>query len=518
MKKLIFGIISIMLLANVAISCSKKSEDVNINPPIVDEGKKLSEINLSPENNIYGHIVDENYNPIAGVVVSDAYTVVTTNEKGEYQFKKDSNASFVFFSTPSGYQINTSSERNMAYFYQKLANNTTPQKADFILKKLETAESKFSLYAIGDPQVANQNEVNRFINETMADIQTHIAAKQNPVYGISLGDVVADQPSLFNTMKTVMGSLDMRVFTTIGNHDKTGGNSTTARNSSSFENHYGPLNYSFNRGEVHFVCLDNVVFTNNSAYGMGFSEQQIDWLEKDLSMVPKDKMLIVYYHMPIRGTNFSTRSRLFNLIKDFKEVHLMAGHTHYNENYLHQVDGKKIYEHVHAASCGAWWKSTINGDGTPNGYAVYEIEGSTIKNWIYKPTNLPEDFQLRLHWGNSSYGGNYGNFSYGKSSNTLIANVWNADPDWKIEVYQNNTKLGDMSLNSALNKDAWSLGYHLGILNRNPDNYTTATKHLYTFDLPANLTGGVKVIATDRFGRKYEQNTITTDLSSAISY
>src|SRR5690606_16847637 len=146
-------------------------------------------------------------------------------------------------------------------------------------------------------------------------------------------------PSLFNTMKTAMGSLDMRVFTTIGNHDKTGGNSTTARNSSSFENHYGPLNYSFNRGEVHFVCLDNVVFTNNRGYDMRFSEQQIDWLEIDLSMVPKDKMLIVYYHMPIRGTNFSTRSRLFNLIKDFKEVHLMAGHTHYNENYLHQVDG-----------------------------------------------------------------------------------------------------------------------------------------------------------------------------------
>lgn len=521
MKKYLNFLIYFLAFTLVGIGCGKSTSDpvLEDTPGVEDPSKKLSNIVLEQGNNVYGHVVDTDYNPIPDVVVSDGYSVVKTNAKGEYQFKKNSKATFVYYSTPAGYEVNVATGRNMALFYATLSSSDAPQKHDFILKKLTTNESKFYLYAIGDPQVANSNEVDRFNNETMADIKEQLATSSLPAYGISLGDIVADQPSLFNTMKTALGSSSMKVFTTIGNHDKTGGNATTPRNSTTFETQYGPLNYSFNRGDVHFVCMDNVVFSNNSSYSLGFSNEQLDWLEKDLSFVPKDKLLILYYHMPIRGTNFSTRSRLFNLIKDFKEVHLMAGHTHYNENYIHNVSGKEIYEHVHAAACGAWWKSTINGDGTPNGYAIYEIDGTTVKNWIYKPTKLPSTFQIRLHKGNASYGGTYGFYSYNEPENRLIANVWNADPEWKIEVYVGNQKLGNMTLKTALNKDAWSLGYHLGVLNRNPDNYTTATKHLYVFDLPDNTAyNSVKVVATDRFGRTYEQSTLTTDLQAAISY
>lgn len=513
-------LVCVVLLAVFAFSCTKSTEQEIIDIPIIEapQNSKLSTIILEEGNNVYGHIVDTAYNPIPNVAVSDGYSVVLTNTKGEFQFKKHANAGFVFYSTPSNYAVSTATGRNVAYFYAQLNGKDDTERHTFVLQPLAIDENKFTLYAIGDPQVANVNEVNRFIDETMKDIIEQLAKSNTPSYGISLGDVVADQPSLFNMMKSAMGSSRLPVFTTVGNHDKSGGSVSIPRNTNSFESHYGPLNYSFNRGDVHFVCMDNVVFKDNSNYSLGFSQEQIDWLEKDLALVPKDKMLILYYHMPIRGTNFSTRSRLFELVKGFKEVHFMAGHTHYNENYIHTIDGKEIFEHVHAASCGAWWKSTINGDGTPNGYALYEIEGTTIKNWIYKPTNLSSDFQIRLHLGNASYGGDYGNFSYGKPASTLIANVWNADPAWKIAVYLDNQYSGDMKLNTSLNNDAWSLGYHIGVLNRNPANYTTATKHLYTFDLPANYTGAIKVVATDRFGRNFEQSQITTDLSAAISY
>lgn len=312
----------------------------------------------------------------------------------------------------------------------------------------------------------------------------------------------------------------MPIFSTIGNHDKFGPSSSPKTNDL-FENVYGPTNYSFNIGDVHFVCLDNVVFSTNSTYNLGFSQAQVDWLEKDLSHVPKDKMLIVYYHMPIRATSFTTRTKLINLIKDYKEVHLLCGHTHYQENYILNVSGKEIYEHIHGAACGAWWRSNINGDGTPNGYMIFRIEGTAMKDWVYKPTKLPRNFQFRLHWGNTDFGGSYGLFNYGQTSNTLVANIWNGDPAWKAEVFMDGQKLGNMTLKTAapLDQDAWSKGYHIGVLNRSAESYDTTTKHLYTFQVN-NPNNTLKVVVTDRFGNVYEQTAanIVTDLSSAWNY
>lgn len=513
-KQLLFIAMFVGLLCS---SCSKNDDDFIDNTVITEPIKQLPKINVLPENDVYGYVLDEEWEPIEGVVVSDGFNLVTTNAKGEYQFKKSNKARFVYYSTPSDYRVNTSNDRNMALFYQPLNNSTVPQQHNFFLSKLKNKEEQFLVYAIGDPQVANDAEVVRFKEETIEDIKQELAKSKLPVYGISLGDVVADKPNLFNTMKTVLGSTTMPVFTTIGNHDKTGGSPAIPRNSLSFESSFGPLDFSFNRGNVHFVVLDNVVFKNDTDYSLGFSKEQLDWLEKDLSFVSKDKLLIISYHMPIRNSSFATRSRLFDIIKDFKNIHFFAGHTHYNENYIHKVNGIEIYEHVHAATCGAWWKSTINGDGTPNGYGVYEIDGTSVKNWYYKPTKLAKEYQLRLHWGDAKFGGQYGVYTYGKTSKTLIANVWNADPSWKVEVFMNDKKLGDMVLNSSLNTDAWSLGYHLGVLNRNAANYTTTTKHLYTFEVtsPDNT---LKVVATDRFGKVYTQNIITANLDDAKSY
>jgi len=497
----------------IHLGCSKGSTSVEKDP---SEPTK-PDITLVNGNDVYGYVLDETKKPIADVSVSDGFTVVKTDAKGIYQFKKNVNSKFVYYSTPSTYEIHVESpNRQVALFYKALTQNS-PQQVDFTLTRRKNKVDNYTLFGIGDPQVANDSDVERFTNETLQDIKTEVAKIPGEVYGLSLGDVVADKPGLLNTMKIKLGSNKMKVFTTIGNHDKT---FTTQRKTSDvFENIFGPTNYSFEIGQVHYICLDNVVFEDNSSYGLGINQHQINWMKQDLAQVSKEKMLIIYYHMPIRGSNFATRDQFFELIKDYKEVHLFSGHTHYAENYIHAASSKTIYEHVHAATCGAWWKSTINGDGTPNGYMIYQIEGATIKNWIYKPTNRSKDFQLRLHWGDMSFGGQYGYFTYGQPGNTLVANVWNADPQWKVEVYMDDKKIGDMVKQSAspLNQDAWSKGFHLGVLNRNPSNYSTSTKHLYTYkiDSPNN---SLKVIVTDRFGKTYEQTEITTDFSSALGY
>jgi hypothetical protein len=402
-------------------------------------------------------------------------------------------------------------------FYSALSGAT--KRYDFTLKKLPQAETDFTLLCIGDPQVASAADVERFRNETMPDLKALVNASSKPCYGLIMGDVTGDHPELFAQMKTLMGSGKMTFFTTIGNHDKTGGDADTPRNAQAFTAVYGPLDYSFDRGNAHFVCLDNVIFTDKDSYAGGFEDRQVEWLKQDLSHVPKDKMVVVYYHIPIRNTAIKNRTPFLNAFKDFSKVHFMCGHTHYNENFV-ITSPMNIYEHIHAAACGAWWKSTVNTDGAPNGYAVYEISGTAITDWYYKPTNYNKDFQIRIHWGDTQFRGTHGYFNY-KQGGNIVANIWNADSDWKIEAYEDGEHAGNLTKLSTL-IDAWAAGYHVGVLNRNPSNYGAtgngSNKHAYLHTLKNKDARTIEIRATDGFGTVYTQTEIISDLKDAAAY
>lgn len=500
-------------IALVFYGCKGNAQELTGNKP----DKPGIDITPDPGVNLYGAILDNDGKPVEGVVVSDGFTCAVTDEKGIYQLTRNIAAKFVFYSTPAGYKVNVeSASRNMPAFYKKVEGSSAAHiREDFQLTKQQTGETDFTLICIGDPQVTNQAEVTRFQHETINDLNATLGAVTTPAYGLSMGDVVGDQQGLLSTMKSLLGGMDMPVFTTIGNHDKFSA-AGTPRTGDVFSNIYGPLDYSFNRGEVHFICMDNVAYANHDTYNMSFSDEQITWLQQDLSYVPKNKMVILYYHMPIGNSSVQNKDRLLQLFEGYAEVHFMCGHTHYNKNYIHKVSSTTIYEHIHGATCGAWWRSTVNGDGTPNGYGVYDIRGNSISNWYYKSTNYDKGFQMRLHWGDASFGGQYGYFAYSQPGNTLIANVWNADNDWKIEVYENGVKTGDMTP-ANVNKDAWAKGYHIGVLNRNPNNYNADCPHLFVFALK-DPAAEIKVTATDRFGNQYEQRGIVTDFSTASSY
>ena len=495
--------------ATRTVEVKQESNFVDPHPPITpDAGMDL-----------YGSIIDMDSKPIAGVVVSDGFQCVLTDERGVYQMKRSAGAKFAFYSTPEEYEINTVSKTvNSAMFYLSL--DAGSKRYNFTLAKLPAVETEFHLLCIGDPQVASEANVTRYQNETIPDLKAFIDASEKPCYGLVLGDTTGDQ-SQFNTrMRTLTGSTDMKFFTTIGNHDKTGGNATTPRNADTFCAVYGPLNYSFNRGNVHFVCMDDVVYTNNTDYAGGFEDHQIEWLKQDLSFVPKDRLIIVFYHIPIRNTSgFKNRTEFLNVLKDFGKVHLICGHTHYNENFL-ITSPASIYEHIHAAVCGAWWWSTVNCDGAPNGYGVCEVKGTELTDWYYKPVKYDKNFQIRLHLGDTQFGGQYGNFSYNQAGK-VVANIWNADSDWVIEAYEDGVNAGNLTQLGQL-IDAFAAGYHVGVLNRNPANYGATgngqNKHAYVHTLKNPNAKVIEIRATDRFGTVYKQSEIISNLTTAEKY
>ena len=504
------------VLAGMILLFAQCGKDT-VDPDEDDPNPPVEEIKPGPGMDLYGLVLDDQGQPVKNLVVSDGFSCTVTDQDGIYQMKRNAEADFVFYSTPSAYEVNTASASvRMASFYASLS--ASKQRYDFSLKRLSAVETNFTLVCVGDPQVTSTAEVDRFRTETMADIRTFAESSAKPCYGLVMGDMAGDKPAFFDQMKALVGSANMKVFTTIGNHDKVAtSNSGEPRTTDAFTKVYGPVNYSFNRGDVHFICLDNIVFTNASDYSGGFTTSQIEWLKKDLSYVSKNKMIIVYYHIPIRNSSgISNRTQLLSALQGYTEVHLMCGHTHYAEN-VKITSPVAAYEHIHAAACGSWWRSTINGDGTPNGYAVYEVSGTKITNGYYKPTRLSKDFQIRLHKGNVVFGGEYGYFTFNQADNAIVANIWNADSDWKVEAWENNVKVADLASLPTSLKDAWTLGYHIGVLNRNPDNYSPACKHLYLHTM-INPAASLEIRATDRFGNIYKQSEITADFTTATSY
>ena len=52
---------------------------------------------------------------------------------------------------------------------------------------------------------------------------------------------------------------------------------------------------------------------------------------------------------------------------------------------------EKDPQYILGTSCGAWWHGTVCTDGAPNGYGVFEYDGTSLTNMIYKPTRYDRD-------------------------------------------------------------------------------------------------------------------------------
>ena len=527
---------------------------------------------------VKGYVKDTNGNPISGVAVSDGFSVTKTNANGYYEIDNVSkDTRYIYISLPAEYKVPTN-EFGQPCFYKSYPEGG--DRYDFTLTPLEGGkEKKFALFTFADPQVSKASALSRLNTEAIPEIYAHgqeLAAKGINCYGITLGDIISNSDSnntggmrddmrdAFSITKT-----GLPVFQVMGNHDNTFCNTnlplfTDERNSHfqlkaqrEHEDMFGPVNYSFNRGDVHIIGMRDIVYpsaTSGSGYSTGFLPSQYEWLKQDLALVPKDKMVVLCVHIQLFNGTSNYTQQVLSLLDQYKEAHVLSGHIHRQQLYEHTTKSDsnyKIFEHNTCAVCGSWWSANIAGDGTPNGYNVFIGEGNTFSDWYYMGFNEgmnTRSHQMRLYRGNAVTGGPIeGTNSYGVkgyygfnfADDVLLANVYNADSKWKIEVYEDDVYSGDMTKVaesqpkfSALiggytidnprradngvvtSVDFYATGLHLGILNR----ASSATKpgngaynvcwHMFQYKLK-NKNAKIKVVATDRFGNKYTETKIT---------
>ncbi len=526
---------------------------------------------------VYGYVKDSNGNPIKGVAVSDGFDVVATDSNGYYTLDVTNDTWFIYISVPAEYEIPIN-ELGQPCFYQEYPS--TSARFDFTLTPLPGGKEKeFALFTFADPQVSDANQLKRFNSEAIPGVKAHRQTFNIPCYGITLGDIISN--SVGNNDEAFRTSMrdgfhnekvGMPVFQVMGNHDciyvsSDNPVSTDDRSSSlnikmqrNHEAVFGPANYSFNRGDLHIIGMKDIVYnsaTDNSNHTLGFTPEQVEWLRQDLALVPKDKKVILCVHIPMFNKTTNYTQDVLALLNEYTDAHILSGHTHYQQMYNHaynKTSWTRVYEHNTSALCGIWWAANISADGTPNGWNVFisntADKTKAFRDWYYigyKETMNTRSHQMRLYRGDDvtgaaapdGYTGNAkGYYKFNFSHDVILANIYNADFNWTIEVYEDGVKAGNMSLiTNAVGKayknksgsgtlnapyyvdytdsslDLYTQGLFVGILGRIKSDGVTPSSgtwqrcyHMYKHTLKNKNAQKIEVVATDPFGNVYRES------------
>jgi len=437
---------------------------------------------------------------LSHALVSDGLDVVRTDRDGAYELSSDRMRSHVFVSIPAGHDVPLNAPGTAAFYHALAPDARGEQRADFALRRAEVPDDRHATLFLADPQTEDAEEMGFLHAQTVPDVRATVARLGVPTIGISVGDIMFDNLELYPGYERAVAATSIPFFQVIGNHDLDFDATIDEASTATFCSRFGPRYYSFDRGAVHYVVLDDVLW-HGTGYIGHLGAEQLAWLENDLAYIEAGRTVIVATHIPVEGTRYlregsgnrpalgsavTNREALYRLLEPYR-AHIVTGHMHESEHLF----ANGVHENVIGAVCGAWWSGPICGDGTPNGYSIYEVDGDSVR-WTYKATELPLDHQIRAYPAGADR----------RAPTEIVANVWDADSEWRVVWYEDGVRRGSMA--RRIGHDPLSMELHTG--PELPPTRTWVdpymTGHLYYAPVAATATE-IVVEATDRFGRTY---------------
>jgi hypothetical protein len=506
------------------------------------------------DNNGNG-LLDDGEIGIAGVSVSNGCEVVLTDLQGRYEIGL-SPSEILFISQPAAHRVPVDEFNVPQFFYLHYPDGTPtqtahgdiewqwdvieptgplPQRIDFALLPAPEVGIEFDAHAFADTQARTELDQDKLREDLINPL---IGNPYGVEFGITVGDVVFDNLALYDRHKAMMALMDIPQWYLPGNHDINFESPDSRLANETYKRHFGPVYYSFNVGNVHFVALNNVEYAgaDQRGYRGYISEDQLYWLERNLAHVDRDKLIVIATHIPLiseaideNGTRITGPStvnfdQLIQLLLPFEHVYGIAGHDTSNSwkveiNHTHNWTGQPWIAHTLAEVRGNGWHTgpedlrgvndAMMQDGNPNGFYVLRFNDvNVVPEFIpfpYGPDagqrlRVILDPPLQLADGNSL---NRGTLAPGTK---VVVNLFDGGVRDQVWMTLNNGET--QAMRYTVRTDPY-VERAFQQLQGTPQALGTPhlSAHIWELELPATLPAGIhrlSIRARDEFGQQHE--------------
>ncbi len=372
-------------------------------------------------------VVKSGEEKLGGVIITDGKNFTQTKKNGKFSFEIEDDAEFVYVVTPAGYVADWSS--GVPAFYQRAEG-----KKKFEFDLIPVSESAdYSIIAVADPQVADDEQFEKFVGYQMDDIRATISGLKDLTIGLALGDITDDKFHLLERYKEEIVRSGIPFYPVIGNHDHELQQVGDAPAAAKYRSLMGPENYAFFLGKELVLVLDNIVYDTKYKYTAAYADHVLTWVGRLMKYVPKGMDVYVAQHSPAKrwetGKKLAGMSDLLSLLRG-RKVTFISGHAHTNNNLDY---GNNATEHNVAAISGTWFDTMLCTDGTPAGYKVFTMKGGKLE-WYYKTLEQPKDYQMEF----------YGMGQTLMHPNSIVLNIWDWSSEWKVEWFEDGKPMGKL--------------------------------------------------------------------------
>lgn len=352
---------------------------------------------------------------VPGVCVSNGSVVVQTDAHGAWALPAAPEGVF-FAIKPTGYRFPVDGAQIPRHYYLHVPDGSPkldapaippsgplPASIDFALHPQDESGPFKGLF-FGDTQARGLREVNFVSHDVVEE-----CIGTDALFGVSLGDIVADDPALFAEISESIAQIGIPWYNVFGNHDNNRAATENRYADDTFERHFGPSTYAFEYGQVAFIPLNNIYFPPDTGrYVSAFTEEQLAFVKNYLQFVPKDKLVVLMMHVPIVRTE--RRDEMLALLADRPHTLTIAAHTHTQIHaFLDETMGwtgpAPHHLFINATVSGSWWcgsfdergipHATMN-DGAPNGYSIITFEGNRYAI-EFKAASRPANYQMNIY-------------------------------------------------------------------------------------------------------------------------
>lgn len=495
---------------------------------------------------------------LAGIMVSNGRDVVLTDADGRWSIAAHPGDA-VFVVKPSGYMTPVDPATQLPRFSHLHAPEGTPaalqlrfagiaptgalpDSIDFPLRPQDEA-TKFEAILFTDTQPESLAEVGYIRDDVVVT-----TAGVDAAFGINHGDVMFDDLSYYDRYNRIVGTIGLPWYNCCGNYDLNLEAPDNTHSRETFKRTYGARYSAFQYGGATFFLLDNVEYlgtdpskpNGSGKYQGRFGPQQLAFVRNVLAHVPRDSLVVISHHIPLRTLAGSDASIANTDTRDFlaaisthPNTVSFSGHTHTNEHwYLGEADGYTggtHHHHVLAAVSGSWWSGpfdergipvALETDGSPNGFHVLAVDGSRYVTTLV-PARDPAGSQMRIvldsqvHRGDREVLKDYhpgallgGPIAQAAAGSTrVVVNLFDGGPRSTVSmtVGRNGQPI---ALAKVERKDPFvDEVYERNVATKKPWVNSAKSSHIWQAALPATLPAGthrITVSATDDYGRAHK--------------